>query len=674
MADYAFATVGKKFWDEDVAPHTILDTLWKQVRADNEERIQAYKEYARMYGADMSTLYGGGFASPLWTEDLTINELANTIESLHGTVFGNEIIPACCTVEGDWDQQERAKGTSRWIEGVFDDCRIHQEVVPVAGLDSIVFGTGAAFVYSEKTYREGKDGEMVPRRAKIRVERVNPLLLYVDKAEAKHGKPRTLFRKDHIDRYKLLEDYGSEAEHLFGAQEDRKKAILGAPGNDDEDFEVSEGTRGDSVTVMQAWHLPSGPDADDGCHVVWIEGCTLQRSEYKHDTFPFVMFNSSIKLSGFWGDSLIKRLGPIQRAYDKLTKRIDVCHDLLGVPKLLIPTGGASGSGVKKAHIDDVEGSFIEYNPGQKPEEWNPVPITPSAYSERDSLPGKMKANVGVSSFEASQQLPPQLREASGESIDRMVESASKRQEMFHRSYQTAMVDLAMLMIREARECVDEGFKVVVQAKGGISGSVELLDFAKVEMDRDLLKLRILPISNLPKTFAGRVKELGELRDRNSITEQTFRRLLQVPDIEAENDLDISDDDIIRKNLTWMVNHGEKLEVLPWDNLDLIVKLGTKFINLYRIREDADDEMVGIIGEYINDAVRLKSGLPGPSPQGPAPGAPPPPMAPGMPVGPGMAPPMPGGPGAVPGPGPVPMGPQVPPGMPGVPGGPLPPM
>src|SRR5262249_54534866 len=129
-----------------------------------------------------------------------------------------------------------------------------------------------------------------------------------------------------------------------------------------------------------------------------------------------------------------------------------------------------------------------------------------------------------------------------------------------------------------------------------------------------------------------------------------------VPDLYQQSDLLTSDEEIIMKNLHHMVKTGEYLPPLPFDNLELIMMLTTKFINEYRVRKDSKLERVAILAQYIDDALELKNGLGGQDPNappqipstvdalgmqgGPQPGAPPP----QGPMPPGAAPPPPQGP------------------------------
>src|SRR3954470_15651949 len=98
-------------------PHEILDTLVHQLEDDQESRYAAYREYAKLMGSDPDMFgYDDSFAV-MQSESVSQNELANTIETLHAQVFKNRIVPAVSVSEADWDEGQRAKAYSRWLEG-----------------------------------------------------------------------------------------------------------------------------------------------------------------------------------------------------------------------------------------------------------------------------------------------------------------------------------------------------------------------------------------------------------------------------------------------------------------------------------------------------------------------------------------------------------------------------
>lgn len=609
-------------------PHQVLLPLIKQVRDSQQERYDAYKALSGIYGADMSSR--GGALNPfrhVFDDTLSFNELKNTVDSLHAQVYKNRIVPSVVSIGGDHTRFSRAKQLTRWIDGVLDDCKLHQKVIPQAGLGCLVHGTGIVKVGYEIIDES---------RARITLDTVSALDIFVDIVEAKDGKPKSLFQITAVDKGSLIDDYGdpeSDEAGLYGDSDQRTVAIMGSRNVQEVDeYMVNSGTMdADQTLVYEAWHLPTAK-GKYGRYTMCVDGGTLIDREYEFKTFPHLFLRSGPPLHGFWGDSVAAQLVPGQKSYDKLTQRIDEAHDIMGVPRILL----RKGMGLVKSHVDDIPGGILEYDgPDGGIKEWNATPITQDAYRERDGMPAKMRSVVGVSGMSATAQLPTQLRELSGVGLENWQDSEDARHAMEHRSYEDAICDLVYIINSIACALDDAGFSV--QAKAVKGSSMEVIDFSDCKLDIEEFRLKVLPVSQMARTFSGRVKQLDPLLQQGAISMSTYRRLLEVPDIEMENDLDTADEDIIDQNLQFMLGGKGYTAPLAFDNLALIISRSTKFINKCRV-QGVDEEDLAPIMQYISDAVDKKKTAEGADAPPPAQaGAPPPAPAgdPGMPP-PGM--------------------------------------
>ncbi len=646
-------------------PDEILDTLVRQIEDDQASRYTAYKEYARLFGADPDMFGYEDDFSALASEEVSQNELANTIETLHAQVFKNRVVPTVSVSEADWEETQRGKAYSRWLEGMFDRSEAFYDAVPRFGLDALVYGTG--FIKIGHVEEEGG-------QCRLTHTRVDTRMVAVDRLEARGGKPRSLFQKDFVDKFLLADIYSKQERGFYGTPEERIQHILHkVQSNNDQDMALGSRSKCDMVVVREAWHLPSRAGAKNGRHVIWITGCTLLDEEWDWDRFPFTVIRFGNRLSGFYGDSAVKRLAPTQKNYDKLNKKIDQAQDLMGVCRMIL----SRGANIQRAHIDDIPGGILETDGdiNNSIKEWNATAVAPELYQERGDAPRKMRSLLGVSDFEVQNQLPQSMREISGPAMERWVDSGTARHALFHGELERAMMDLAYLSMRYAEELQDRGKRLTVTAPGYSKSTVENLEFGEVRIDRDRLKLRVQPMSQMPQTMSGKIDAFDKMRERGDLTKAQYLKLVELPDTAGTTDFLGADEDIILKNLHFMVKKGKYIPPLQYDNLDLIVPLTTSFINWYRIKDDADMEKVGMLAQYIEDAIALKQGLGGPDANAPPPpqdpmaaqmGAPPmdPSMGPppGMPMDPSMGPP----PGMVPPP-PGPMAPPGPPVGPGMP-------
>lgn len=430
----ADAITGKKPWwmcsmepqDGELRPDQILDRVHGEIRDDQDARYNAYGEYERLFYSN--AVHGEEDVNMVLTGELKQNELANTIETLWAQVFKTKIVPACCTSEADYGQWAQAKALGRWLEGALDESRVFDDAFPKAGLYSLVYGTGAIKVWGTSSTVKGK------KVGRIKAKAINPKYLMVDRLSAKHGVPRSLFQKDHIDRWELYACYG-EGEGLYGDEDERKHQILRANSNDDPDLGTKGLTNCDMVTVKEAWHLPSKPGASDGRHCIWIQGQTLVYEEYSWDCFPFAFLRFGTYLEGFYGDSAVRRLAGMQELLDKLNKKLDESQDVMGVPRIIL----SKDSGIRKVDIDDVPGGILEADNINGIRDWNAQTAAPELYQDRNDAPRKMRSLLGVSDFEVQQQLPQGMRDISGDFLERLVDQGQARHAMFHKEYEAGV-------------------------------------------------------------------------------------------------------------------------------------------------------------------------------------------------------------------------------------------
>lgn len=591
-----------------VDPHEILDTLVDQIQKDQDARYAAYREYARLFGADPDMFGNDDSYAILQTEKLSQNELCNTIETLHAQVFKSRIVPAVSACEADYEEWTRAKAFSRWLEGIMDEAELHYDALPRAGLDMFVYGTG----FIKVGHDIDDDGLCT-----IRFHRVDPRMILVDRLEGRHGKPRSIYEKDFVDMHQLAAEYGPEGDDekcMYGTPEERLEGILSCKPNDDDDMAIGSTLKTTMLTVREAWHLPTRKGRKDGRHVMWVKGCTLVDESFSWDRFPFTVLRFGNRLSGYYGKSAVQTLAATQKNHDKLNAKIDEAQDIMGVPRIIL-SGGAK---LNVDNIDDLPGGILVVDgPVGSVTDWNATAVSPELYAEREGAPEKMRSLLGVNSFDTQSQLPAQLREVSGPALERLLDAGTARHAMTHAEVERAIVDLGYLAMLYAADLEEDGMDITVTSPGSAKTSVEMLTFSDVVIDRKRMKLAVQPMNQMPQTFAGKVEQFSKLRDNGDIDKQTYLKMLEVPDIAGATDFLGSDEEIILRNLHFMVKKGVYIPALQYDNLDLIVPLTTAFINWYRVREDCDFEIVGMLAQYIEDAIRLKKGLGGPDASAP---------------------------------------------------------
>ncbi len=624
----------------------------------------------------IAVFQNGGEAIDLDPEDhfpieenlITYNAAQNAVETVHAKVCKSRIAPMPLTTGGGYLERHRAKQMGKAIEGVLDDSdgdQIEEDVV----MDALVTDHGAGAI------------QVIEKHDCVKLKHIPVEDVWFDAAEIRQRNPPSCYYvpRDGWDKYVALETFanpGDEYPGLVGTAQDRREAILKAAGAYSPRA-AAMGSKSHRVEIFEAWHLPSGPVGEydeeykgedgekktrkkkrehDGRHVVSVVGedGTLIDEPWDEDHFPILLYTPRKRRRSIWGMSLMRGLIAPQREYEKLTKKIQHQNQKMGVSGWA--TSKQAELNVREITAGTYAAGFVVETEGERP----PTPITTEpvavgTYAYADSIPRNMLERHGISTLAAASQLPSGLSDASGKALQVFEDFEDTRLMPYHRERERFKVNLSWIIVCAARRIVDRcgSYKARYRAKKG----VEVVDWKDVLMDRESFVLKVFPVSQLSKQPAAKFAQLTELLNKEAITVEQFKRLFDLPDLEAENELDTADTDIIDRNMDIMVVEGRYLSPEPFDNLELIIQRGGKFYNLCR-QKDVPEDRLQLLRDLITDARSLMEQAKPPPPPGmdtppmPPQGMPPPDGMP-MPGPEGMAPPM--GPPGMPPPGAPPM-------------------
>lgn len=678
---------------EERLPHD--DTMWFLAGARGEKagpRLVSLCEEMAMQQATIIAntdkcisvfQYGGGALDtnpeehfPIDVETLSYNAAQNAVETVHAKIVKNKIALMPLTNGGGYLARHRAKDMGKAVEGVFDDNdgeRIEEDVI----MDALVTDHGAGAIM----VREGRDRCVLEH---IAVEDV-----WWDEVETRMGKPTCCYYvpRDGLDVYKVLEMLANPEDEgmpgFVGTVEERRKAILSAS-QKPQAWRLRKTTKTTHrVDIFEAWHPPTyreecEEDEDyeeegetksrkvkrvkhDGRHVIAVAGeeGTLVDEPWDEKEWPILLYVPRRRRRHVLGLSLMRSLLAPQREYEKGTAKIQHMHQKMGV------SGWAAS---KQADINVREitsgtkaaGFVVEFEGQMAPIPLTPEPVPQGTYAYVDNIPRQMLERNGISSLAASSSLPAGLQQASGKALQVFEDFEDVRLLPYHRSRERFRVALGWLIICCCKRIVERtgSYKARYRGKMGVEEIdwKELLDLIK---DRESFVLKVFPVSQLSKQPAARFAQLTELLNAGAINVEQFKRLFDLPDLEAENMLDTADTDIIDRNLDIMVTKGKYVAPDSFDNLELLVQRTGKFINVCR-QHDVPESRIKLLHDHIEDAKSLMEEMkakeaaraaeaqakaqaaaaangapPGgmPPPGGaPPPGAPPPPQ-PGPPMG-----------------------------------------
>src|SRR5262245_5894911 len=229
-----------------------------------------------------------GYGAPRFPRQApaNFNHVQSLVDSAGARLCKRRPMPVISGDNAGWTEKLFAKQTSRILRRKMGGPDV-EKMSPLIVRDMIIRGTGVA-----RSERHGGDTRIVR----------DPIREYVhDPREAFYGQPRTVAHVKPIDRETLISRY-------FWARD----AIANAPTFTRTDpwmMYVYQGpTFVDHVEVAHAWHLPSGPDADDGQEIVAVRGAVLMRRRWRRQRFPFARCFWSPPLQGFRGRGLVQQL------------------------------------------------------------------------------------------------------------------------------------------------------------------------------------------------------------------------------------------------------------------------------------------------------------------------------------------------------------------------------
>ena len=394
-------------------------------------------------------------------------------------------------------------------------------------------------------------------------------------------------------------------------------------GSEETWMEGLDGTTSDTVEVIEAWRLPSGPDSKDGRHVVAVSNGVLLDEPWEDDTFPFPMMHYSQPTIGFWGTGCAQILRGIQQRLDAIDVTIEKCHKLLANVRIAVP----ESANVNLDHLlDNRDGAAFTYSGNQVPTALNFQAVSPELYNQREWLKAQAFAEAGVSQLSAQSLKPVGLD--SGAALRTYLDTQSERFVALAQAYQEFYVEIARQCIRAARRLAenDNGYTVLYKSKN----KVEYISVAELDLDDESYILQVFPISMLPSTPAGKLAALQELLQAGTISQETFYRLADFPDLDAERELQTAARDLVDMTLDTILETERYLSPLPMQDLNVALSVSVK--RYMRARVDGTSaEALELLARYMTDAeAMLKDAA--------AKAAPPPPMGPPMPGGPPMPP------------------------------------
>lgn len=545
-----------RWWKAGSKKELVEQTL-STVSYLKEQQQYRYRQaaiFARMYcNMPLFNFAGSGLnkmrmGNVLPVDRPTMNVVQSCVDTKVSRITQNRPRPLYCTDSGSYKERTLAKQMNQFIAGELYQMKAYMRGEELLR-DAEIFGTGCW-----KVFRTNDD--------KVGLDRVLKMNLFVDPNDSFLGNPRQIFQVDLLDRSVLKEMFPDKAAMIERAEQ----AYPDGSGD-------SQRTVSDQVMVAEAWHLPSGPDAKDGRHVIICTDGELLDEDYTKDRFPFVFLHSTTIPTGFWGQGCPERIMGTQMEINKLLITASQCINLNGIPRVLVE----DSSKIVPAHINNQIGAIIKYR-GTKPEFLVAECLPQEVYAQLQRLIEYAYQQEGISTLMAQGQKPAGLNSGEAQRVFENIQT--DRFAALEKRYAQCFIDVSHLAIDTAIDIAKDtgSYQTVFPAKDGVK-EINLPDIARLE--KNVFVIQCYDTSSLPRDPAGRMDTITERMQAGIYSLDTGKRLMGDLDLLEEDNLTEAPTNRILKQLDDIVEHGTDSIPDPFTKLDVAEQKVVQYYNLY---------------------------------------------------------------------------------------------
>ena len=560
--------------------------LVKQIEERNTTVYNSNLRHMRLYsgsqlmGITLSqyALVNNPVFGNLGRSNIGLNVIQACIDTAVNNLCQTRIKPMALTQGGSFYMQARAKKLNRFMEGMFIKEAVHEKTT-MAIKNSGIFGTGFIKVF--------------PQENGIQVDNIFPNEICVCPADGVYGEPRSIYHTKYVSRYGLIKAYPEKEAKIKG---------LGT----ETVFVGSGQSITDCVRVIEAYHLPSNSQSDDGKHVICLDGVELFAEEWKKDRFPFAKFKYTPMPIGYFGRGVAEELTNIQYEINQLLQRASQMMRLMAVPRVWVE----EASQFDEDQFNNAIGGIYKYR-GQAPVISTVQSVSPEIFQQIERLYAKAYELQGISQLAAGGKKPAGID--SGKAIREYSDEASTRLITLSQAREDFSIDVAKLMIEAAGDMAKAyGNKYQVVSYDKKQG-VEKLTYKDVSLKPDDYILQVWPTNFLSKSPSGRLADIQELLQAGMLPRAAAQDLLDFPDLEGYMDLALSGYQLAKKNIEKMLDEGLYIPPESTDDLDSSESLAIQYLAKAKLMDDAEDEL-NLLRQYIEDVRNIKKSLMPPPP------------------------------------------------------------
>ncbi len=456
---------------------------------------------------------------------LSLNVVKNNIDAWVNLICLNRPHINYMTKGADWGLQRKARMRTRFVEAHFIKRGVYKRNARIAKHAGIGFLGGGAY-------------HIVKFNGQIHYEIVMPGERKVDPLEALADDPRCMYRvpTGGLDKGVAKELWPQHARKI-------------------------DQLSGDRVPFAHAWHLPSGPDADDGWYAQVIPGVvTLSRKQYRWENFPLFDFTFDEAPLGWGGAGIAEELSGIQFEINSILRTIQNNLYMGGNLKVAVKRG----SNVAPSAISNALGCpAVEYTEAP-PTLFNGQLVQHELFQQLQNLRREASEIIGISQMNATSQTPFATMSGRAKLIHN--QDYSRRFVTCQQAFEDFHAALADGTLQAAADLSDEGEDAQIIFPG--RDHLETIKYSDVAGDPEDFDCEAWSASLAGETPAGRLAHIEQMMSLGMIDLAGAMYLYEVPtDLRAHMEEVLAPIELARESIDRIVEEG--IPVTPTPMMDL---------------------------------------------------------------------------------------------------------
>jgi len=488
----------------------------------------------------------------------------------------------CQTSGATWSLIKKAHAFELAIASVFDDNALHDTVKQVF-IDACTNPLGAVKVF------DGGDG-------KVRLERVFPGEVLVDRDDGYYGAPRVMYQCKLYPKDVLYDIYPEKADIIDTASAgDARTAFGWLPG-----WSIGD----DQAFVIEGWRLPrfdreTGEYVDGRHAIVLTSGALVEPEDYTLPTFPIVVYRWARRSFGFGGIPLAEDIRSAMETVRYYDLRIEDAMFNVSRIKVMAEEGAIIDT------FNDDPADVYTYKRGQNPPTIHAPNVIPAELIQlRQQAIDEAYRQHGLNELIMQGQRPAGVN--SGAAMRELQDQNSQRFKDKIQEIEKFYVDIASQVIATIIDMDQRGdldpFKIKLNK--GRRLDIKEINWKDIDFGTESYWLEMSPASSLPTSSAGRMQTINDWLQMGIIDVQEARELFQLPDLDAAssyalaayyNTLDAIED---------IVEDGVYNYPEPTDDLEFQHKRAIEAYNKYK-RLGLEEEKLDLLLKLANDSLDL---------------------------------------------------------------------